>query len=204
MKMLMFTRRFFHNFQTIQNEFVGKPVHHMEIGVFLGTTSAWVIENVLTHPDARYYGIDPWEWFKPMHRRFPTPEIWQTKMVDRIDSLKNKYAAKAEFIKGYSQDVLMQPRWQKHSMDFIYIDGHHTILSVMRDFVLTWPLLKIGGIMMFDDYLQGFSTEVKESVDVILKGLGERRLRADNTINRKAKYELLFQNFAVGIRKIKE
>jgi len=204
MRMLLFTRRFYANFKTIQHELAGKPINYMEVGVFLGSTAAWAIDNVLTHPDARYYGIDPWEWFKPMHRRFPTPEIWKEKMLDKVDSLRKKYDGKAEFIQGYSQDVLMQSRWKRQSMDFIYIDGHHTIQCVLRDFVLTWPLLKIGGIMFFDDYLQGYSTEVKEAVDIILKGLGERKLRADNTINRKAKYELLFKNYAVGIRKVAE
>lgn len=202
--MKLFTRRFYHNFKLVESELKNKPVNYMEIGVFLGSTAEWMLDNVLINPRAKYYGIDPWEWFKPLHKRFPTEHDWKIKMLDRIDLLKLKYGEKASFIKGFSQDVLMNPVWQKNSMDFIYIDGHHTTISVLRDFVLTWRLLKIGGIMAFDDYLQGHSTEVKVAIDCILTGLGERHLKATNTINRNAKFELLWKNYAVGVRKIAE
>ena len=36
--------------------------------------------------------------------------------------------------------------------DFIYIDGDHLSASVLEDGVLSFPLLKVNGIMCFDDY----------------------------------------------------
>lgn len=36
--------------------------------------------------------------------------------------------------------------------DLIYIDGSHMRVDVMMDAVLAWPLLKAGGVMVFDDY----------------------------------------------------
>jgi predicted O-methyltransferase YrrM len=140
-----------------------------------------------------------------MHNRFPTEEIWKTKMLDHIDELREKYKGKAQFIKGYSQDVLRSPDFlnahPNGSFDLIYIDGHHTIQCVLRDYVLTWPLLKIGGVMIFDDYLTARNDEVKRAVDIILRGLGELGRRHNP---RKAKYELLFKNYQVGIRKLQE
>ncbi len=205
MFMFLFTRRLHRNFKHFVHEFKDKPIKYLEIGVFLGNTSEWIINNVLTHPDSRYYGIDPWVWFKPMRRRFPTEEIWKTKMLDVIDVLREKYKGKAEFIRGYSQDVLRSHEFlQQHpnnSFDLIYIDGHHTIQSVLRDYVLSWPLLKIGGVMIFDDYLTARNDEVKRAVDVILRGLGELGHRHNP---RQAKYELLFKNYQVGIRKLAE
>jgi predicted O-methyltransferase YrrM len=203
--MFLFTRRFYHNFKTLENEFKGKPIKYMEIGVFLGSTSEWMLDNILTHPDARLIGIDPWEWFRPLRKRFPTEEVWKEKMLDRIDQLREKYKGKAEFIKGYSQNILREAEFlDKHednSFDLIYIDGHHSIQCAMRDYVLTWPLLKIGGVMIFDDYLQRRSDEVKRVVDVILHGLGALNRRQEP---RSAKIELLFQNYQVGFRKLKE
>jgi hypothetical protein len=38
------------------------------------------------------------------------------------------------------------------SYDFIYIDGSHRAKDVMTDACLAWPLLKVGGFMVFDDY----------------------------------------------------
>lgn len=39
--------------------------------------------------------------------------------------------------------------------DFIYIDGSHTAPDVLTDAVMAWPLLKVGGLMVFDDYIWG-------------------------------------------------
>ena len=39
--------------------------------------------------------------------------------------------------------------------DFIYIDGSHTAPDVLTDACMAWPLLKEGGLMVFDDYLWG-------------------------------------------------
>lgn len=36
--------------------------------------------------------------------------------------------------------------------DFIYVDGSHNSRDVIADAVLAWPLLKPGGVMVFDDY----------------------------------------------------
>lgn len=200
--MKLFTRRFHRNFKHIAKEFIGKPIRYMEIGVFLGHTAEWMIDNVLTHPEAQYIGIDPWEWFKPLRKRFPTEEIWTTKMLNRIVDLREKYKDRnASFVKGFSQEVLRKNLWPDGSFDLIYIDGNHTIQSVMRDFVHTWPLLKIGGVMIFDDYLQGHNDQVKKAVDLILDGMGSRKY---GQYGQSSKYKLLWKNYAVGIRKLAE
>lgn len=36
--------------------------------------------------------------------------------------------------------------------DFISIDGSHEAADVLSDAVLSWPLLKAGGLICFDDY----------------------------------------------------
>jgi hypothetical protein len=39
-----------------------------------------------------------------------------------------------------------------NSDDFIYIDGSHVAKDVLVDAVLSWDLLKVGSIIIFDDY----------------------------------------------------
>ncbi len=145
-----------------------KPLRAMEIGVFEGKGSRWILEHICSHDDSMLVGMDPY--------------------VD-ID------LPKMDFIKAYSQDIMLDNSFKKDSFDFIYIDGHHTVISVMRDFVFTWPLLKINGIMVFDDYDMRFRDGVKVAVDAILYGLGRQHWR-------ETKYELLFKNYQVGIRKL--
>ena len=41
---------------------------------------------------------------------------------------------------------------KESEFDFIYIDGDHTAPAVLTDACMAWPLLKKGGIMLFDDY----------------------------------------------------
>ena len=147
-----------------------KPSRAMEIGVFEGKGSRWIIDNLLTHDESFLIGIDPYV------------DIFLPKM---------------RFIKAYSQDIMLDNPFEKNSFDFIYIDGHHTVISVMRDFVFTWPLLKINGIMVFDDYGMRFRDGVKVAVDAILHGLGKQKWR-------ETKHELLFKGYQVGIRKTSE
>ena len=41
----------------------------------------------------------------------------------------------------------------RNSYDIIYIDGNHEAANVLADLVLSWDLLKVGGIQILDDYL---------------------------------------------------
>jgi predicted O-methyltransferase YrrM len=54
-------------------------------------------------------------------------------------------------IKGRSQITLKTLPLE--SYDIVYIDGSHAAPDVLADAVLSWSLLKKGGIMIFDDYM---------------------------------------------------
>lgn len=41
---------------------------------------------------------------------------------------------------------------EMHSYDFVYIDGSHHAKDVMIDALQAWSLIKVGGIIIFDDY----------------------------------------------------
>jgi hypothetical protein len=40
----------------------------------------------------------------------------------------------------------------KRQFDLIYIDGDHSAQGVLRDLVLSWPLLLKSGVMICEDY----------------------------------------------------
>jgi predicted O-methyltransferase YrrM len=44
----------------------------------------------------------------------------------------------------------------KNSFDLIYIDGSHHTDDVIVDAIKGFELLKVGGIMIFDDYFWGY------------------------------------------------
>lgn len=118
----------------------GKPdVQYLEIGVYEGRSAVWMLENILTHPTARLTGVDPFLGdFKD--RCFANIE-------------RSEASEKVKLITGYSQVVMRE--LPLDSYDVIYIDGSHHKQDVLEDAVLSWRLLKEGGILIFDDYLFG-------------------------------------------------
>jgi len=57
---------------------------------------------------------------------------------------------KVKKIKGSSEKMLRGLNLEQY--DYIYIDGSHMPKWVLSDAVLSWDLLKKGGLMIFDDY----------------------------------------------------
>jgi len=120
--------------------FKGKPdLHYLEIGVFEGRSAIWMLENILTNPSSKLTGIDV----------FPKGTDWKEKYLSNLSI--SGFAHKATTIEGYSQIELRN--LPLNSFDIIYIDGDHKAEGVLADAVLSFELLKTGGLLIFDDYL---------------------------------------------------
>lgn len=158
------------NWKRILAEFQGKPdVHYLEIGVFEGRSFIWMLENILTHPSARATGIDIFP--DDLEARFRS-NLELTGVVDKVTVLK-----------GRSQTVLRGLPLE--SFEIIYVDGSHVAKDALTDAVLSWQLLKPGGILIFDDYLwrpnespdttphiaiDAFMTMFRDEFEVVLYG----------------------------------
>ena len=132
----------------------GRPdTHYLEVGVFEGRSAIWMLNNILTHPTSTLTGID----------LFPG-DLRETYLANLELS---GVAHKAVTITGRSQVELrgLQP----DSYDIIYIDGGHTGDMVLADAVLSWDLLKVGGLLIFDDYrwkMEEYPAEVRPGVSI--------------------------------------
>ena len=67
------------------------------------------------------------------------------------ESIAPKHA-RFEKIKSLSRDGLLSLQGRTRFYDFIFIDASHRAQDVLSDAILAWPLLRKGGIMVFDDY----------------------------------------------------
>ncbi|HEY9620737.1 MAG TPA: tetratricopeptide repeat protein [Crinalium sp.] len=105
----------------------------LEIGSFQGMSACWFLDKLLTHPTARLTCIDP-----SFHPQFDA------------NLRKTGAAEKATTLTALSHSVL--PTLPQDSFDVIYIDGCHLADYVYHDAALAWGLLKIGGLIIFDDY----------------------------------------------------
>ena len=116
---------------------MGQPdLNYLEVGVFEGRTVVWMLENVLTHPTARLTGMDIFGGGL------------EEKYLSTLEATGQ--AHKATTIRGFSQIELKN--LPAESFDIIYVDGSHTADDVLADAVLSWQLLKDGGLLIFDDY----------------------------------------------------
>jgi predicted O-methyltransferase YrrM len=135
--------------RSILSDRAGRPaLHYLEIGVFEGRSLVWMLDNVLTAPSARATVIDP---------------FFDADVEARFDNNleRSGHPGKVTVKKGLSQVELR--RLPLDSFDVIYIDGSHTADDVLADAVLSWDLLRDGGLLIFDDYLSKGSATTPES-----------------------------------------
>lgn len=121
--------------------FVGEPVNALEVGSFEGRSATWLLENVLTHENSHITCVDPFGDFLGI-----SGDVLYSRFKENI----SQHRSRVTVVRGLSQAVLRYLPVDTYGL--IYIDGDHSSASVMTDAVLAWSLLKVDGIMIFDDY----------------------------------------------------
>ena len=119
-------------------ELKGKPnIHALEIGSYEGFSAIWQLENILTDPASTITCIDIFD---------------ESVIEERFDrNIKaTGVAYKVKKLKGSSEIMLRGLNLEQY--DYVYIDGSHMPKWVLSDAVLSWDLLKKGGLIIFDDY----------------------------------------------------
>jgi predicted O-methyltransferase YrrM len=121
------------------------PARFLEIGVFEGRTACWLLGNLLTHPGARYVGVDGWCGGVAIERR-SAEEVEQ-----RCRANLRPFADRATLIKGRTSKVLGRVVKRHGPFDAVYIDGGHKPVTMLQDTLLVWPAVEPGGIVIWDD-----------------------------------------------------
>lgn len=135
------------NFEKYLADLKGQPgLKFLEIGPFEGMATVWMLENILTAPDAKILVIDTFEG------SMEHEGIDMSNLFERFKENTKKYRDKVVIIKGYSQIVLRTEPYNFLDLDFIYVDGSHVASEVLEDAILSFRMLKKDGIMIFDDY----------------------------------------------------
>ena len=162
----------------------------LEIGSFEGRSTVWIMEHMM-EDGGSIECIDTWEGGEEhtngemggAEARFDhNTKIAQEKFPDR----------EAVKLKGTSVSMLADnlclagtineydnsgPYDRKETYDFIYIDGSHIAKDVLTDACMAWPLLKKGGIMVFDDYMWGEPRDIlhrpKPAIDAFVNIFAE-------------------------------
>jgi len=129
----------------------GEPISYLEIGCFEGRSMIFMMEEVLTHPSSRATCVDPFIGVDADFGRFEEAANFDRgALKSRFLSNLEPYSRKLTTLQATSGQALrmMTPG----SFDVIYIDGDHSAAAALEDAVLSWPLLRSGGLLIFDDY----------------------------------------------------
>lgn len=137
-----------------------RKIRILEIGSFEGASTTWILQNMMDHPESMLVAIDSFEGgmehqgvnnvlakdLGTLDYNLPTLE---TRF--RANVSKCKHAEKLRIMKAPSSQALLHLRQDQAVFDFIYIDGSHVAFDVLSDAVLSWPMLEVGGVLVFDD-----------------------------------------------------
>jgi predicted O-methyltransferase YrrM len=139
------------NFNTYLAEYKGKPdLRFLQLGVFTGDATVWLYKNILTDDTSMLIDVDTWKGSdEESHAEMDFNDVY------KVYKDKVKYFAVVSLVSDTVSYLIRQQEYFKKAFDFIYIDADHTAASVLVDAELSWPLLKSGGIMAFDDYTWG-------------------------------------------------
>jgi len=183
MKNYTFTEEWFtHDGLSVLNDIDNtKELHFLEIGSFEGKSTIWFLDNILQNENSTITCVDPWMSYSQdqdsLNSYFKEENEWdltkrKTKEIFLHNIVESGDSSKVTIRQGFSDKVLPCLITEQKMYDIIFIDGNHTAPYVMMDSIMSWPLLKKGGIMIFDDYAWGLDNlptlRPKESVDYFM------------------------------------
>jgi hypothetical protein len=119
-----------------------------EVGVFRGEFAQQFLHRcgALT----AYYMVDPWRhlgaWNKPLNLSDAEFVEFKQQALRRTEFA----ASKRIVIEGTTAEVA--DHLPEQALDFIYLDGDHTLRGFSIDLIALWPKIKPGGILGGDDF----------------------------------------------------
>lgn len=151
-----------------------KQLFCIEVGCFEGRSTLWFADKLLQHHESFLYCIDTWKGGEEVER---VKLNYDMKLVER-NFIKNIAAhprhLQIKVMKDSSNRGLASLFDYANAVDFIYLDGSHTQKDTLVDLVLALNLIKVGGMIIVDDYMNGMSTSntllrPKNAVDFVVK-----------------------------------
>ena len=145
-----FSNKWFLNNFEIFNYFLpenkNEKFNYLEIGCFEGLSSFYVLSQ-FKYVNA--YFLDIWDEPNKNSKSL-------TGDFNKVEKLFDKNLSKFNFTKIKDDSVISMRKLLRKNMnfDFIYIDGSHNGEDILSDAIEAFKILKKGGLIFFDDFLQ--------------------------------------------------
>jgi predicted O-methyltransferase YrrM len=131
-------------------KFYEKEIKALEIGSYEGLSSYFLLSKL---PKAHLTCVDTWQGLDETCQGLSKYE--KGKNIDQLeetfDSNLSKFKDRVSKFKGTSFSYFASVNGA-NQFDLVYIDGSHYCDDVLIDALKGFQLLKVGGVMIFDDY----------------------------------------------------
>jgi predicted O-methyltransferase YrrM len=155
-----FTVQWFENVaKDVWDQFIPKikPARILEVGSYEGASTCYLINALARDKSIEIHCVDSWEGGAENKAEGVDMQAVEMRFKHNTRLAIEQSAGKVELVvhKGLSDQCLSRlvSEGKGGYFDFVYIDGSHQAPDVLCDAVLGFKLLKIGGILAFDDYL---------------------------------------------------
>ena len=118
-----------------------------EVGVFKGAFSKTIFSQ---NPQIKkYYMLDPWRHLDDWNQKGNRND--KRMQQSKEEALENtaKWRSKTTVLQGTTLEKIDEIR--DKSLDFVYIDGDHSLTGVTIDAINAWKKIKVGGCLGGDD-----------------------------------------------------
>lgn len=126
-----------------------KSLSVLEIGSWEGLSSFFILENL---PNATLTCVDTWAGSDERNASEEETNEVLRKTESNFDKNMEAFGERLIKFKSSSFSYYNHHSFRKH-YDLIYVDGSHHCDDVIVDGIKCYEQLKIGGYMIFDDYL---------------------------------------------------
>ena len=152
----------------------------LEIGSYEGRSAVWLIENAFKQGGkGDMYCVDTWEG--GVEHDAAAMAAVETRFFHNIALAKSRSRAHVDVhvLKGTSMSHLAKllAEGNAGSFDAVHVDGSHQCADVLSDLVLSFALLRTGGVMICDDYFWSLEERGREDL------LNQPKLAIDSFVN---------------------
>lgn len=134
------------------------PRRILEIGSYEGRSTCWMIENCKHNDGLEMHCVDIWDIDPNLQGKEMSKA--EERFDNNINVAMKKAGTPAKIVKHKKKsavalsEFLVDINYKRvEPFDLIYIDGSHTAPDVLSDAVMSFHVVKPGGMIIFDDYL---------------------------------------------------
>ena len=128
---------------------------YLEVGCYEGLSSFYVLSE---YKSVNAFFLDIWDMPNPNSKTL-SPNF------DLIEKAFDQNLSGFDFKKMKNDSVISMRKLLKENVhfDFIYIDGSHNGEDILSDAIEAFKILKVNGLMFFDDFLQHDDNRILQS-----------------------------------------